>query len=525
MSGPGLHDIHTRTTAMAILLLVATALSYATSLWNGFVLDDHQIIEHNQIVTDVKLGQTFTTPYQGSDTSDALYRPLTVSTLALQWGIHGGMAWAYHLVNAILHWLVSIAVWFLATAITRERGLAGAIAALLFAVHPIHTDAVSNIVNRSEVLAGGFAILGFLAWSRWLIGATHSWLAGAALAFFAGMLSKESAGPLALLALVWALPNSNRTRSSSISALGFVLAFTLPVLAYLGLRWWALDGVLVAPGNRYFQHVALAPTIFTMLGVSARYFRLLIWPQTLSPDYTFESIPIETSLFGAWPLAGLVLVVGYAAIAALLFSRRSGRAAGWGMVWFAVFMLTATNIIPLLVPMAERLTYVASAGICISMGVGAAGAIRRSRILAAIVVAIVLAVFTGMSAERNRVWQNDLTLTSDAVTTFPENALMLANLGGALATNGEPGAAVAAFQRAIDKVPAKWEFRIPLANLLSDLGGHPDELKVLLDGLAWARGVPEYRKRTCEALKANKPDTDLLVCDRAIISGLDISSP
>ena len=147
-----------------IALAATTALAlavYATSLRNGFVYDDVGVILDRPDVQSLSnWKQLLTSGWR----PNALYRPLSKFSLALDWAISGGIPWYFHLVNVILHALVTAGVWVLAR---RWIGLVGAsVAGVLFAVHPVHVEAVANVVGRTEVLAAGFALLAALLYAR-----------------------------------------------------------------------------------------------------------------------------------------------------------------------------------------------------------------------------------------------------------------------------------------------------------------------------------------------------------------------
>jgi hypothetical protein len=485
--------------------------------------------------------EAFTSPYQGNERHDLLYRPLTVLTLSAQWALHGPVPGLFHAVNVLLHIVATLLAWGLARALIPGRPMAALLAGLIFAVHPIHTDAVCSVVNRSEVLAAAFAMAGFLAWRRWLLGGKASWLAAAGAAYLAAVLSKEGGAPLLAFAAAWALPAAHRTRRPALVVAGWAAAFVLPAAVYLALRANALDGVLVASVNRYFATVGPWQTFLTMAGIGARYLALLVVPYPLSPDYSFDSLPMAGSPFEPWPLAGLLVIPAAMAATAFLVSRRTidrpestpaaarvscgnpspapacsggpgSKGAGFGLLWFGLFMAPTANIIPIMVPMAERFTYSASAGLFAAAAVALARLPGRGRGLGGLALAILLAGMVSLTAARVQTWRDDLTLAADTVATFPRNAIMLANLGAALAWEGQAGPAVEAFRRALELAPQKWDFRVTLARLLHDSGLHRDEADLLLAGLRFGGRTQEDRGRICDAVVEAQPGIDREAC-------------
>lgn len=140
---------------LAILVAVAVA---AVSLGNGFAYDDLPLVVDNARVTTLLPPWTYFT--QSYWPAGGLYRPLTVWLLAFEWTIGGGAPWIFHVTNVALHALVTGLVYRLAC-----RALAppwAALAALLFAVHPVHVEAVANVVGVSELLCTAFVVASVL---------------------------------------------------------------------------------------------------------------------------------------------------------------------------------------------------------------------------------------------------------------------------------------------------------------------------------------------------------------------------
>jgi hypothetical protein len=175
---------------------------YAGGLSNGFVFDDHQLVEANPLVAEPgHLREVFASHYWHPLRSRGyLYRPLTILSLRLDHLLGGGRPVLFHATNLLLHAAVSVMVYLVLSLLygrrTRAREAGGEampwaanvpmVAALLFAAHPVHTEAVAGIAGRADLLAMLFVMA---AW--WLHLLERPWSAAAA--FCLGMLSKESA--------------------------------------------------------------------------------------------------------------------------------------------------------------------------------------------------------------------------------------------------------------------------------------------------------------------------------------------
>ena len=203
-------------TGRRLLLLFCPLLAlglYLPALRCDFVFDDRGVILMNPLLNDLReLPRLLVTSYWNAPGhAHELYRPLTSASFAVDAAISGMRPAWFHLVNAILHALATLLVTLLALDLAGGRTAAAAVAGILFAVHPVHVEAVAGIVGRSEILAALGVLTAILFHRRALLDPRGrvSLLAGAAwLACLLGMLAKESAivGP-ALCLLSEAVPS------------------------------------------------------------------------------------------------------------------------------------------------------------------------------------------------------------------------------------------------------------------------------------------------------------------------------
>src|ERR1700726_2425081 len=167
------------------LLLAVVVFAYGNTLVNAFTMDDIALyIVRNTQVTHPSLPALFA-PHQATN----VFRPVTFSTFALDWKIGGGHPFLFHLVNLVLHAAVTWLLYLLLQTILRSSpggNTAAFVSALLFAVHPIHTEAVASIVGRAELLASGFLL------AAWILHIRDREISALA-CFVLALLSKESA--------------------------------------------------------------------------------------------------------------------------------------------------------------------------------------------------------------------------------------------------------------------------------------------------------------------------------------------
>src|SRR5690349_9906211 len=194
-----------------VIIAVVAFACYANTLRCGLVFDDLNAIVNNPAVRRVHVGHIVTHPAWFGRPA-RIYRPLTTLTFALDHALHGAQPLGYHLANVLLHAAVAVLAAAVVRRVTGDATVAF-VTALLFATHPVHTEAVASVVGRAELLAAAFGL------AAWLVLDGRVSLArdlGAALLLLLAALSKESGvtfvGAIALAALLGRGPATSRRR-------------------------------------------------------------------------------------------------------------------------------------------------------------------------------------------------------------------------------------------------------------------------------------------------------------------------
>jgi len=491
-------------TAIAVVMALIAALASVAHLPlrnAGYVQDDHLAVESNPIVARGDLAEIFGTDYwagaTGSDRS--LYRPVTILSFALERRLSHGAADpdVSHAINLLLHVLAAAALLLLGSRIGLG-GFAASAAALLFAVHPVHVEAIANIVGRAEILAALFTFLSLLALAAAIrarsVGRRLAGSCSAAGCLFLALGSKESAVVAPLLMLLLDLLHRPKGEQpwwqrafDRLAALGPSLAV---VVLFLAMRTVALEALFVPPAPHPMDNplVALEGSgrLATALALAWRAAWLLVFPVKLSADYSGGVIPLQTQLLAPGPLAGLAVLAGAAWLVArpwLGGGRAATAARAPAALSAALFLfpyLVVGNLLVLVGTIfAERLLYLPSAGFClllalalrkVSEGFPAFGqrleperGLRR----AGAVLVILVAAFALRSWERSHQWRDDETLFRSAAEVYPSSPRGHFIAAKAREEAGDSAAAVRGFERTLEvwpgHVPARFELGVVLA--------------------------------------------------------------
>lgn len=498
-----------------LLLLVLSLLPFANALRGEFVFDDHLLIEQPQSrAGGISPLRAVVSPYWVMAPEARLWRPVTSVTLATDWRLGGGRPGLFHAVNLLLHAGVTVLLFFLLRRIAGRPGLALATASL-FAVHPLHTEAVAWISGRAELLAAGFSLAAvLLSIDR---RSSLAWLTPLAVLLAVGSKESAAALPVLLLFTRWGITARERR-----PAWGPVAASFGSILLYLLLRRSVLgtwSGPLPAAVDNPMSGLGLFERLPTVLDVAGRYLGLVVWPGRLSIDYSAPALGI---VHGGSPY----LLLGVLALAGLLWLaiRRRGQTVGWG-AGFALLTFALASNLPVVIGtiMAERLLYLPSAGLILVAVASCAswrqpfpaavgqqpgtGPVPRTkapagpRIVALLLLGVVVLAMGVRTWVRNGDYRSDLALFTAALRTSPESPKVRLNLALHLNKNGHYEQAIVQAHQALRLDPMSREARDILASSL-ELAGRPAEaINFLLPQTARDAADRVSRRRLVELLQ------------------------
>jgi protein O-mannosyl-transferase len=422
-------------TALSIACLAIA--SSAIGIANRYTYDDRYIIELNPFARTMhQWWRVFATSYWPRDWGGDGYRPLTVLAFKIESTLGRGSPVPFHAVNILLYALTAMLVFAVAKRLLPLW--AAWTSAALFAVHPVHVEAVANIVGQSELLVGlallGSTILYIDARSRGEL-TLRSGLAIAAL-YVVGCFSKEHGIVLPAILAVAELTviDDPRRLGEKIRRLRpFYLILAALAVAFVGVRSLVLSDHPIggfAPFTPFSSlHITWLNRALTALGVVPQWLRLFFWPARLSAEYGPPDIEIAQGV-SISQLPGFLILFATLTFGVLL--RRRRPVISFGIAFVCITLLPSSNfILPAGIVLAERTLFLPSVGAMLVAG-GAAAAIGewmrahysgvevgRVRVLAQASVVLLLVAGVVRSGSRTLVWKDNETLFNHSVLDSP----------------------------------------------------------------------------------------------------------
>ncbi len=435
------------TLARRQVYLAVSALAvvvYLPALRNGFALDDVSIIAANPIVHRwAELWRAFGQPYWPPSLGAAMYRPLPIASYALDWQL-GSVAWM-HAVNLLWHAGASAAVVAMVLRLSgsdRAALLGGA----LFAVHPLHVEAVANIVGRAELMAALFTVASVYA------ALAYDRLALSLAALALGLLSKETAAAVPAL-VVWGwiqgIGRPGRRRMVAYAA-----GWAAVGLTYAAVRW-----AILHPYAR-LEHIApvfvgASPLAVRLTTIAAftDVARLLVFPLVLRVDYSPAERTLVTSSLDGRFIAGVCCILLWAALLVLAW-RRGRHVEAFGLGWIGIAFLPVANLLfPTGVLVAERTLYLPTVGLAIAVGAVCWSLPDRWYTVALGAVVLLGGLRTWL---RVPVWRNSRTVALSVLEDSPRSFSGPARMIGIYLAERQPEKALEAFRLSTaiyDRVP------------------------------------------------------------------------
>lgn len=426
---------------MERILVVIVLIVFAGTFTHGFVLDDYAVIVANKyvqqgvsgmadILAHPSLSGFIQRPQYNGEPINDYYRPVALLMFAFEHSLHAGPAIG-HVVNVVIYALCVLVGYRLLLRLSASPFLAF-LSALLFALHPLHTEVVANIKSRDELMATLLGFTAFLLAFKYTQTQTLKTLGYIAICALLALCSKESALVLLILIpLAMLLRLSPRPQLLLVSA-----SLSVAVISYLVVRQYILithnayhpelvgftENQLVAAPSKL---VAFA----TSLAVIFRYFMLLLFPYPLSADYSFNSIPFYSFTDYQVYLA-LFIVLGLILLAVTIYRKQRDVVPVLGVALLLLPILLLSNIFFVTgTIMAERFMFVPVAGFAMLLAWMVINVPSVSRPWAVSAVLILLPIYTFATIHRNTAWASNLTLCTTDVQHYSHNARLWQGIG------------------------------------------------------------------------------------------------
>ncbi len=447
---------NTKNILVIITIIILTTLSYFNTLNNSFVYDDNTyVVENKQIRSIANISMAFISTYPPDAKEQGLYRPLVTVSYIVDYALWGLNPKGFHLANLILHILTSIIVYLLALEIIKTQW-PSAVVGIVFALHPVHTEAVTWVVGRAEVMAGLFYFLAFLFYIK--AGNSPSFknrqFISSNIFYFLALLSKEIAVTLPILLFAYDYFFFHRQRSAEIIELlkKRYLSFIILTFIYIIIRFAVLGAIGPQKNLSFAPDVGLYERFLTIIVVIGYYMRLLFLPFNLTVDYVFPkiaSLSLPVFIYG-----GILLVsIG---ITVLLYKR--SKMLSFSIALFFITLLPVMNIIPIGELIAERFLYIPLISFALLIGISTDYFFIRFsskflRIIISIPLIFLAAFYSLLTISRNYDWKDAFTLWKATIYTMPASSVAHNNLGVEYVKKEEHIDAIVEYKKAIELSP------------------------------------------------------------------------
>ncbi|MBI5181109.1 MAG: tetratricopeptide repeat protein [Nitrospirae bacterium] len=483
------------------LIIILTALSYINTLNNSFVYDDNTyVVENRQIRSASNIPKAFISSYPPDSKEQGLYRPMVAISYIFDYAFRGLNPKSFHLTNLILHILTSIIVYLLAFEIIKTRW-PSAVVGIVFALHPVHTEAVTWVVGRAEVMAGLFYFLAFLLYIKTgeFASLKNRLFIFSIASYFFALLSKEMAVTLPILLFIYdyyfalktpltptlshkgrgnevePLPQGEKghffmkkvdspplmggDKGEGVQNLNMVrlfikryLPYIFVTLIYIIIRY-AVLGAFGPQKNLYFTpDIGLYERFLTIIVVIGYYIRILFLPLSLTVDYVFPkiaSLNLPVLIYGGMLIFSLIIIS---------FSYKMSKRLSFAILFFYITLLPVSNIMPIGELIAERFLYIPLISFALLIGISIdyffiRFSSRFLRIIISISLILLAAFYSLATISRNYDWKDAFTLWKSTIYTMPASSVAHNNLGIEYAKKEEHVDAIKEYKKAIELSP------------------------------------------------------------------------
>jgi len=416
-----------------VLIVVCIAILCGQAIHFEFVTYDDVdlVVQNTSYLSELSnIFKSFTTHIFVAHRAEGVYyRPILMVTYILDYQVWGLNPFGYHLTNILLHCITVILVFLLINQII-QKNLVALSASLLFAMHPIQTESVAWVAGRNDILLGLFIVSMMIFYVRYRASERKQglFLALTVLSYSLAIFTKESGVFYILLLPLYDISVLNTPFRRFIS-LSYVLNYgwiAIVLTGYFLIRLSVFNEVLGAE-RLYGGYIMFLDRILMIPIMLSAHLSFLIFPVHLSVVH-----PLDQLIWIHQPWMSFAIVFTLTFLLAIWRTWRKDRILFFGLLWLAVGLLPALNIIPVAVPILEHRLYVPSVGFALVVSRGLfllLNSISKIKILR-FFPAVIILLLAILSYQRLPVWQNSITLWTDAISKEPKGSRSYLNLAG-----------------------------------------------------------------------------------------------
>lgn len=407
---------------VVLSIVAACFLLYGNSLFNNYSIDDgYVIVGHPRVEKGISgIPEIFTSQYAIDKKQKYGYRPVTLSSFALEYQFFGAVPFVSHLINLLIYTLTCLILFKLLKRLFQNYHWSlSAIAVGIFIVHPIHSEVVNNVKSRDELLCFLFALLSLFNFIKYADTKKYFYIGSGLLLLVLSLLSKPSSITyFAIIPFTLYYFTDIKWKgigSVALAFVGFVLLVRIAVPLVIDL-----DGEVISRNAMFFENplyhekgtfISRIPTAFYTVLL---YTKLLVVPHPLVFYYGFDYVPIAGwNDIQSWiAILSLVSGTGYA-----LYKMRSKTIVSFGILYFLITISMFSNLIkPAPGIIAERFVYLPSLGFCIVAAYGLFHLINKkdysfekNKVIFSTLIVMFTIAFVRVVV-RNQDWNDQLTL-------------------------------------------------------------------------------------------------------------------
>jgi tetratricopeptide (TPR) repeat protein len=444
----GIHKWFSETKVFGLFVFLIPFLLYFVTINYGFILDDIGVLEQNRFVKDGFSGipNILTNSYRAGVNifGDNIYRPVSQIMFAIEWEFFPANPKLHHFANVLFYALSCFLVWwFLKLIFVKINNVVILLIAMLFAVHPIHTEVVAYIKCRDEIMSLFFLLISFILLYRWYTKSGIHYLVFAAFSYFLALMSKE--GVITMLAIfplmAWFFSETKPCRIFLGSSV-----MLIPAIIYILIRHIVLSGTpqiwsISAVDNFLMLSPDWQTRIATTVMILGKYLLQLLIPHPLNNDYSYAQIPFVNLSSISFIFSGLVIII---ILITIILRVRKKEPWLFGLIFLIISISIYSNIFIIIgTAYGERLMFIPSLGFCIvfilllnliidkfgqkTLQIDNNVWVSYRKLI--LISGIIILIFSIKTYQRNLDWKNNETLITRDVAQNPKSARLQLHLG------------------------------------------------------------------------------------------------